>query len=201
MVAVMSESAALKPDERRRFERIALPRRVQFLVGGTDPHEGVMVDISLGGAAIHSEFRPSIGDLVTSYVDKVARLEGRVVRYIANGFAIQFEMGERKRERLNEAIRRALHPETDEPGAEKRKHVRVGSLDGGCVVETEDGVTLSCRVKDLSIVGASVETDQRLPIGALVKVGSALARVVRHTPYGFAVEFKDYWRSVAVDDS
>jgi len=194
----MSEPAA-KPDNRRQHERVPLRVRVQYLLGDKGPFEGDLRDISLGGAAISSSSRPRIGEAVTAYIDKIARLEGRVVRFFRDGFAVRFEMGARKRERLRQAIERTVHPDEHPGGADdKRQFVRAGALDARCEVAGEDGAPFTCRVKELSIVGASLETEQRPPVGALVTIGHARARVVRHTSYGFAAEFLDYWRSLSM---
>lgn len=184
-------------DDRRRHVRIPLVSRVQFLVDGKGPEEGEVSDISLGGAAVQSDMRPPIGETVTAYVENIARLEGRVVRYVRNGFAIQFEMGARKRDRLKAAITRFLQPGAGAAGPEKRQFVRADALDHAAFLETADGERSSCKVQEFSIVGASVETEARFPVGAAVKLGSKAARVVRHTPYGLALEFTDYWNAIS----
>jgi hypothetical protein len=44
-----------------------------------------VIDLSLSGAAIGTEHRPQLGALVT-----IGKVQGRVVRYIENGFAVEF---------------------------------------------------------------------------------------------------------------
>lgn len=44
-----------------------------------------VIDLSLSGAAIGTEHRPPLGALVT-----IGKVQGRVVRYIENGFAVEF---------------------------------------------------------------------------------------------------------------
>jgi len=44
-----------------------------------------VIDMSLSGAAIASEQRPEVGAMVT-----IGKTPGRVVRYIEDGFAIEF---------------------------------------------------------------------------------------------------------------
>ena len=44
-----------------------------------------IVDMSLSGAAIASEFRPEVGMLIT-----LGKTQSRVVRHIENGFAVEF---------------------------------------------------------------------------------------------------------------
>jgi hypothetical protein len=51
------------------------------------------------------------------------------------------------------------------------------------------GVTVPCKVTDVSLSGAAVMADVRLPIGSPVTLGRTLGRVVRHHEGGFAMEF------------
>lgn len=44
-----------------------------------------LIDVSLSGAALATDQRPAMGTLVT-----VGKVQGRVVRYLENGFAVEF---------------------------------------------------------------------------------------------------------------
>jgi hypothetical protein len=52
-----------------------------------------------------------------------------------------------------------------------------------------NGVNIAVRVIDLSQSGAAISSKERPDIGALVTIGKATGRVVRHLEDGFAVEF------------
>ncbi len=51
------------------------------------------------------------------------------------------------------------------------------------------GVTIPCRVMDVSLSGAAVATEVAVPIGSPVTLGRTQGRVVRHLEGGFAMEF------------
>jgi hypothetical protein len=61
-----------------------------------------------------------------------------------------------------------------------------------------EGITLTCRVLDVSISGASIATPARPEIGTEVTLGKLRARVVRHHPQGFGVQFLDIQNPTAL---
>ena len=72
--------------EDRRHDRI-VPRNPRSTMILPDGKAIVcrIVDMSLSGAAIASEFRPEVGMLIT-----LGKTQSRVVRHIENGFAVEF---------------------------------------------------------------------------------------------------------------
>ena len=65
-------------------------------------------------------------------------------------------------------------------------------------VQLAEGIVLNCRVLDVSISGASVATPARPDIGTEVMLGKLRARVVRHHPEGFGVQFIDIQNPTAL---
>jgi hypothetical protein len=53
----------------------------------------------------------------------------------------------------------------------------------------EDGRRYNCKIIDISLSGAAIETDVRPAMGTPVTLGRMRARVVRHFDDGIAVEF------------
>ena len=72
---------------------------------------------------------------------------------------------------------------------EDRRHGRFTPRNASARLILPNGLNVACRVIDLSASGAVLKTDQRPDIGALVTLGNATGRVVRHLEEGFAVEF------------
>jgi PilZ domain len=72
--------------EDRRHDRIVPrnPRATMLMADGTSAVCRI-VDMSLSGAAIASEYKPEIGSLIT-----LGKTPSRVVRHIENGFAVEF---------------------------------------------------------------------------------------------------------------
>jgi hypothetical protein len=52
-----------------------------------------------------------------------------------------------------------------------------------------NGISITCRIIDVSQSGAGITTRERPPIGALVTLGKLQGRVGRHLEDGFAIEF------------
>jgi hypothetical protein len=79
--------------------------------------------------------------------------------------------------------------ETPPRSHERRSFRRVGIAHGSTELTLSDGTRQACRVIDLSLNGAAIETCPKPGIGTQVKIGRTNGRVVRHTEYGVAVEF------------
>jgi uncharacterized protein (UPF0218 family) len=84
---------------------------------------------------------------------------------------------------------------------EDRRHQRVAIRDQTTTLVMENGIQEKCRVVDLSVSGVAVISDNRPPIGSLVRVGKAPGRVVRHLDNGFAVEFSRIQNPDALKDT
>jgi hypothetical protein len=66
------------------------------------------------------------------------------------------------------------------------------------MLQLSEGITLTCRVLDVSISGASIATPARPVLGTEVMLGKLRARVVRHHPQGFGVQFLDIQNPTAL---
>jgi CheY-like chemotaxis protein len=82
-----------------------------------------------------------------------------------------------------------LLTETPSASDERRSFQRVRVAHGGAKLTLSDGTKQACRVVDLSLGGAALETYPRPAIGTQVTVGRTNGRVIRHTANGVAVEF------------
>jgi CheY-like chemotaxis protein len=82
-----------------------------------------------------------------------------------------------------------LLSEAPSPSPGRRSSPRVRIAQGGAELTLSDGTKQACRVIDLSLGGAAVETYPRPAIGTQVTIGRANGRITRHTATGVAVEF------------
>jgi CheY-like chemotaxis protein len=82
-----------------------------------------------------------------------------------------------------------LLSEATSPSDERRSSQRVRIAQGGAELTLSDGTKQACRVVDLSLGGAAIETYPKPAIGAQVTIGRTSGRVIRHTPNGVGVEF------------
>lgn len=195
---VMSNTFANAPatvPDRRDDARTPLSLQVRMLAGD-QKRDGVITDFSLGGMAIQSKPRLPIGTQIVAYVDKIARIEGHVQRYIPGGFVLAYDLTETKEARVGAALSRlASGPQAPSPSPAPAAPTSATSRTKA--VTLDDGACIECEVTDASILGITCDSDRRPPVGVHVTIGGADAHVVRHTQDGFIVEFDRYWQSVS----
>ena len=186
----------ITPD-RRRHKRIAVTLPGRFMRENKEEHPCKLVDISAGGAAVSSPVAVAIGERIVAYFDHVGGIEGEVVREFEGGFAFKIHATSHKREKLAAQLTwLANRSELDDEAS--RRHDRVAPMDGESTLHLAEGIALTCRVLDISISGASIATPARPDIGAEVMLGKLRARVVRHHPQGFGVQFIDIQNPAAL---
>jgi hypothetical protein len=176
--------------DRRRYKRIAVTLLGRFMRETKAEHPCKLVDISAGGAAITSPVAVAVGERVVAYFDHIGGIEGVVTRQFEGGFAFGITATKHKREKL--AAQLTWLANRAELGSDEgRRHERITPTNGEQVLQLTEGIVLSCRVLDVSISGASIATPARPELGTEVTLGKLRARVVRHHPQGFGVQFLD----------
>jgi hypothetical protein len=190
VVPVQNRAVRVLPlnQERRKHQRVKIVLTGRYMLQNRQEYSCQTLNMSPGGVALIAEMRPQVGELVVAYVDHVGRLEGRCVRLFDNGFAMTVAGTTRRREKLAGQLtwfanRNALGLPED------RRHERFALRDPRSTLTLPTGVTIACRVMDVSLSGAAVASNVAVPIGAAVKLGRTHGRVVRHIEGGFAMEF------------
>jgi PilZ domain len=143
-------------------------------------------DISVGGAAIFTPIEVDVGERVVAYFDFVGGIEGGVVRVFDGGFAFKIQATQHKREKMAAQLT-WLANRCELAGVEERKHERLAPKQSTSSLHLGEGITVNCRVLDVSISGASVASSARPVIGTEVLLGKMRALVVRHHDEGFCV--------------
>lgn len=88
----------------RRHKRVpARGHPARVLIGGTW-HEGRLVDISGGGAAVDLALRAPVGEQVVLSDNDLGLIGGRVTRRRETGPALAFEMDDRRRDALVDSL-------------------------------------------------------------------------------------------------
>ena len=157
--------------DRRKFRRVRidLPGKL-FLPTTAQEFPCTVVNVSPGGAMLHSDSPLQWGDKVVLYIDGIGRFEGVVARVDGFGIGIDFTSTALKRERTAEQltvfINRSLVDEKT-----LRRHERV-QVQGYCRLVRNTGQITPCEVMDVSVSGMSVKTDIRPPIGEFVLIGN-----------------------------
>lgn len=194
--ALRHDSNELMPGDgpdRRRFPRVPVDLEVRYLRADGSEQAGRVVDVSACGLYIAGDpasTKPEPHERIVAYVDKLGRFEGHVARVNPDGFGVELEMTPAKQQRLAAALERVAAGDADAI-AEARRHPRVEGGDKPTKLRLPNGTETPCRVIDISVSGASVETHLRPTIGVYVEIGRMRGRVVRHHETGFALEFAD----------
>ena len=177
------------PTEKRKQKRTSLELRGKLFV----PQRGVeedcrILDLSPDGAGVKSSISAPIGTKLVLYADGFGRFEGTVIMRDRTRLGVQFQSGSAKRARTAEQILEYVINGTT-TRAPLRTTMRAREFPMLHEFVLADGRHASCKVIDIALGGASLETETRPDIGEVVNFGSAAAHVVRHTELGIAVQF------------
>jgi hypothetical protein len=177
-------------EERRRHQRVKVNLLGRYMLSDRREFPCQVINMSPGGMALAAPVLGFPGERVIAYVDHLGRLEGKIARMIDNGFAMSISATPRKRDKLAAQLtwlanRQILNLPED------RRHGRFTPKNPMARLILPNGNNVGCRVIDLSASGAaiSINPDLRPAVGAMVTVGKAQGRVVRHIEDGFAIEF------------
>lgn len=174
--------------ERRKHQRVKVQLTGRYMLPNHKEYPCQTLDMSPGGVALIAEMKPQVGEMVVAYVDHLGRLEGRCVRLFGQGFAMNVGGTSRRRDKLaNQLTWFANRQSLGLP--EDRRHERYSLVDPRSTLTLPNGVTVPCRIMDVSLSGAAIATDVAAPIGSPIKLGRTPGRVVRLLEGGFAVEF------------
>jgi hypothetical protein len=147
-----------------------------------------LIDISASGVAVSCELKPKLITRAVFYFDLLGRFEGRVVREIAGGFASSLTLSASKEVQLRGRIAWLVkNPEF--VTALKRRHFRFNLANAFVKLVTATAEEPQAQVLTISLSGAGIKSRIIPKVGELVTLGATRARVVRHFPGGFAVEF------------
>jgi hypothetical protein len=145
-------------------------------------------DMSPGGMALVAPVAGKVGERIIAYLDHLGRLDGTIVRVYPTGFTVAFGATSRKRDKLAAQLtwlanRHILNLPED------RRHERIVPRNPHTTLVMPSGTSVTCRIIDISLSGAVVDSEAKPPIGALIWLGKTQGRVVRVSDDGFAVEF------------
>ena len=176
--------------DRRRHRRVAITLLGRFMRANKQEYPCKLVDISVGGAAIHASVDVDSGERIIATFDHIGCLEGTVVRTFPGGFGIELQATQYKRDKLAGQIAWLMNRHELGDSAEARRHERIAIANSKqAMLKLDEGVTIPVDVIDFSMSGASIATTARPPLGHSVQIGKLKGRVIRHHTEGIGVEF------------
>jgi hypothetical protein len=176
--------------DRRRHKRFPVALLGRFMRANKQEFPCRLNDVSVGGASIMAPVDVEVGERIVAYFDEIGGLEGVVARTFEGGFAVKFKVTPHKREKLAAQITWLVNKD-NLGGSSARRHKRIELVNKTSTLRLDDGTSVDCRVLDVSLSGASVETAARPPIGAEVMFGKLRCRVMRYHDRGIGVQFLD----------
>lgn len=187
-----SSAASARPQlrmtEQRRHQRVPVVLLGRYMLENRQEYPCQTVNISPGGALVLAPVRGAVGERVVVYLEHLGRLEGEITRHSEQGFAFSISATLRKRDKL--ASQLTWLANRDGLGLpEDRRHERVVPASPGVVVRLENGREFVGRLIDLSMSGAAVSVEGKLPIHSSVTLGRTPGRVVRVFQGGIGVQF------------
>ncbi len=172
----------------RKHRRINMLAKARYLASDGREYDAVVQDASISGLFLHSVHKPKSGDRIIVYVDGFGRVECIVRRVIDEGFAVEFGAGERKRDRLVEKLTLFANQELLE-GKNIASFPSISSKQEAVTLCLENGDVIPCKVKDFSLVSASVHPARMIAIGERVSLGKMKGRVAAHAGDDLIVKF------------
>ena len=162
----------------------------RLLVNNETSGKGTLFDLSAGGVGVLTDVKVAAGDRVVMHLDGGARLEGTVMRLLADGFGVELTMSEAKRSRLIDALEPMVESveEIVELPMNRRVAERVAGLRMETECHTENGI-LECRIVDMSLTGAAIESNVDIAIGSVITIGQTKGKVVRRYGKTYGIHF------------
>jgi hypothetical protein len=195
--ARMSRESPRLVADRRRHKRVNITLLGRFMRANKQEFPCKLVDISVGGAAMMSPVAVDNDERIVAYFDHIGGIEGTVARTFDGGFAIRLAATAHKREKLAAQLTWLINRNA-RLVADDRRHKRNLPGNERSSLQLDEGIVIPCRVLDISISGASLETQARPEIGREVMLGKLRARVTRHHASGIGVQFLDIQNPAAL---
>ena len=180
--------ARLRSVERRRHFRVPVALLGRYMLANREEYPCQTTDMSPGGISLLAPVKGAVGDRIVVYLEHIGRIEGEITRHTAQGFALSIAATVRKRDKIASQLtwlvnRSALGLPED------RRHERITPRQPVANLTLDGGQTFPVRLINVSLSGAAVSIDDKLPIGTGVTLGRTPGKVVRHFQGGVAVEF------------
>ncbi len=176
--------------DRRRHRRVLWQVPVRGLTGSGEEFACNTVDVCAGGLRINLARPLEKGENLVLYIEDIGRVEGVIVRVLNEiGYAIEFRVPPRKREKIADALTWLVNKDrlglSDERIAERRPAT------GQVIAIHGKGVAIACAIADVSLFGVALKTSGPRPmIGDRVQIGERAGTCVRYIEGGFAVDFR-----------
>lgn len=140
-----------------------------------------------------------VGDRAFVHFKEVGLLRGRVSRVIGARISMDVEMTDNERNRLSSSLL-WLERKSKFSLSDKRLFPRYQPRNGSSSLRLESGVPVPCQIINVSPTGAAVMSSLRPDLRRRIELGQVPGDVVRHTDFGFALQFVQIQDPVYLED-
>ncbi len=151
-------------------------------------HPCRVIEITPDHADISSTAELEEGMQIVAYIDEIGRVEGEALNVTPDGFRLLFKLTPMKRERIFKRLE-WLRDKAAGKAHDQRRHQRYQPKNSQSVITLPDGRSYPCKVLDISLSGASIETSVLPALGTHIMLGKMYGRVVRYHEQGLGIEF------------
>lgn len=182
--------AVARAQERRRHRRVDVALLGRYMLSTRLEYPCRTIDMSPGGLSLIAPVKGAVGERVVVYLEHIGRVEGQIVRLLADGFAMAVSATPRKRDKL--AAQLTWLANKNQLGLpEDRRHERVTPRNARTTMTIDDGREYVVRLIDISQSGCAISSETKPELGTAVIIGRTPGKIVRHFENGFAVEFRN----------
>ena len=161
----------------------------RYMLPDASEHPCQVVQLSPQGAVFLTSVAPPAGLGIVAYIDEIGRLEAVIGDAVEGGFAVSFQIGGARRERIESRIRFLLDPSPDDEDVSNRRPPPHEGTASASHFTLPDGRVYPCEVTDVSISSAAVKTHVLPALGMSILLGRMRGRVERHLENGVAIGF------------
>lgn len=138
--------------------------------------------MTVGGVSLQQD------DHIIAYIENLGRLEGTIINIQRDDFTLHLQHSDHQKNKLITKINwLTQHANLD--AVNQRRHARHAPARSEAVLTLDDGSQHACKILDLSLSGAAVETTLRPPLRSILSLGNSQAKVMRHFDDGIGIEF------------
>ena len=160
----------------------------RFMLADQSEYPCRVVQITPDHADLTSSAEVEEGAQIVAYIDEIGRVEGTAINVGEESFRLQFKLTPLKRERIFKRLE-WLRDKAAGKAHDQRRHQRYQPKNSQSVITLPDGRSYPCKVLDISLSGASVETSVLPALGTHIMLGKMYGRVVRYHEQGLGIEF------------
>ena len=194
--ATMNGAAHRTGIDRRVNRRIPLVLLGRFMRASRHEYPCKLMDISVTSAGMMSPVAVDPGEHIVAYFDHIGGIEGKVERTFDGGFALGMSATQHKREKIAAQLTWLINKHELQAVPDRRHDRR--TVNEKSTLKLDEGISIECRVLDVSLSGASIATPARPAIGTEVMFGKLRCRVMRHHDQGIGVAFLDIQEPEAI---